>query len=80
MLGTQIMPMFKTNLRELMLKKSVELGYALNRSQVAEATGLSLPTISRWYDGRVERIEAPTIAKLKEFFGCKFEDLVEYED
>lgn len=74
------MATFKTHLKELMLKKSVELQEPLNRSRVAEATGLSLPTISRWYDGSVDRIEAPTVERLKAFFGCSFSDLVEWVD
>ncbi len=71
---------FKTNLKSLMLKKSVEVDKALNRSDVAKATGLSIPTVSRWYEGRVDRLESETIERLKSFFNCEFDDLVEYVD
>lgn len=73
-----LMAYFKTNLKQLMLVKSVKVGHALNRSEVAEATGLSIPTISRWHDGKVERVESDTIKKLTTYFECSFNDLVEY--
>jgi DNA-binding Xre family transcriptional regulator len=75
-----LMATFKVRLRDMMLKKSVEVGHSLTRTEVAEMTGLSIPTISRWYDGAVERIEAPTVSKLLNFFGCTFSDLVQYEE
>lgn len=70
------MAVFKTNLKPLMLQKSVELGYALTQKEVAEATGLSLPTLSRWYKGEIDRLEAETAAQLMKYFGCDFSDLV----
>lgn len=76
--GYTQMAHFKTNLKELMLRKSVELNRPLNRSDIAQETGLSLPTISRWYNGKVERVESDTIKALTGFFACGFDDLVEY--
>lgn len=78
MQGNELMPYFKTNLKQLMLQKSVELQRPLNRSDIAEETGLSLPTISRWYNGKVDRVEANTIKALADFFSCDFNELVEY--
>jgi DNA-binding Xre family transcriptional regulator len=74
-----IMPRFKTNLKSLMLKKSVELDRRVTQKEVSDATGLSMPTIGRWYRGEVERVETDTVSKLMEYFGCSFEDLVTYE-
>lgn len=73
-----LMAYFKTNLKTLMLKKSVELNQRLNRGDISQATGLSLPTISRWYNGKVDRVESDTIKKLTTYFECDFTDLVEY--
>lgn len=73
------MPKFKTNLRPLMLQKSVALGYSLTQKEVAEATGLSVPTIARWYQGEVDRIEITTVAPLINYLGCDFQELVQYE-
>lgn len=78
MQGLALMPRFRSNLKQLMLKKSVELGEPLNQSKVAEHTGLSLPTIGRWYKDDVDRLEAGTIAKLCDFLGCTFEELVTF--
>lgn len=75
---TTVMSHFRTNLKQLMLQKSVAVGNPLNRSDVAAATGLSLPTISRWYNGKVDSVESKTVEKLTEYFECGFFDLVEY--
>lgn len=74
----QLMGYFKTNLKQLMLRKSVEDGEPINRSDVARATGLSLPTVSRWYNGRVDSVESNTVERLIKFFKCQYTDLVEY--
>lgn len=75
---SKLMSHFRTNLKQLMLKKSVELNKPLNRSDVASATGLSLPTVSRWYKGEVDSLESNTVEKLTSFLGCSFTELVEY--
>ncbi len=74
------MAKFKTHLKSLMLKKSAEVGEPITQKEVAEATGLSLPTIGRWYRSDVDRIEPNTVAALINYFGCEFGDLVELED
>lgn len=71
---------FKTHIKELMLKKSVKVGDRVTQQQVAEATGLSLPTIGRWYRGEVDRIEKDTVLKFMKFFDCAFEDLISFEE
>lgn len=80
MQDTALMARFKTNLRTLMLKKSVELDRQLSRSDIAAETGLSLPTISRWYKGDIDRIEPETASKLMKYFEVSFADLVEVVD
>lgn len=74
------MPKFRTNLKPLMLKKSVQVNKRLTQKEVAAATGLSVPTIGRWYKGSVDRIEKETIVKLMDYFGCTFEELVSFEE
>lgn len=73
------MAVFNTHLKALLLKKSAADGRLITQTEVAEQTGLSLPTISRWHKGKVDRIEATTVKPLIEFFGCTFADLVTYE-
>lgn len=72
------MAYFRTHLKQRILEKSATVGESLTQRDIAEATGLSLPTISRWYKGRVDRVESGTIKKLSEYFDCTFSDLVEY--
>ena len=76
--GAKVMPRFRTHLKQLLLKKSVTVGEPLSQRQVAQATGLSLPTISRWYRDDIDRLEPATVGKLLDYLGCKFEDLVEF--
>jgi DNA-binding Xre family transcriptional regulator len=77
MSGVALVPAFKSNLKRLILKKSFEMGEPLTQKEIAEATGLSLPTIARWYKGDVDRLEAETVVKLMTYFECEFDDLVE---
>lgn len=74
------MPSFRTYLKPLMLKKSVELNRRLTQQEVADATGLSVPTIGRWYRGEVDRIEKDTVVKLMGYFNCSFEELISFEE
>jgi DNA-binding Xre family transcriptional regulator len=76
----EVMAGFKSHLKELMLKKSVKMGDRLTQQEVADATGLSLPTIGRWYRGEVDRIEKDTVSKFMKYFDCAFEDLISFED
>lgn len=69
--------MFKTNMKQLMLKKSVEVGDSLNKRKVSEQTGLSYPAISRWYSGTIDRIESESTGILLDYFNCGLCDLVE---
>jgi DNA-binding Xre family transcriptional regulator len=72
------MAAFKSNLKQLMLEKSVIVGHSLTQTEVSAQTGLSLPTISRWYQSSINKLEIETVSRLVNYFGCKFGDLVEY--
>lgn len=74
------MAAFRTNLKQLMLRKSVELGYSLTQKEVSEKTGLSLPAIARWYQGSVSKLEADSVASILNYLGCTFPELVEFVD
>lgn len=80
MYGIQSVAKFQTHLKTLMLAKSVELGYPLTQKELAQETGLSLPTISRWYKSDVDRLEPETAARLMGYFRIKLSDLVEVVD
>lgn len=79
-IGLGVMARFKSNLEALVLKKSAERGKRITQRELAEATGLSLPTIGRWYKSDVDRIDLATVAPLTKFLGCSFGELVELVD
>lgn len=72
-----VMASFRSRLKHLMLQKSMELGSPISQTKVAKDTGVSLATIQRWYDGTFNRIDADTLYNLLDYFGCKFEDLIQ---
>jgi DNA-binding Xre family transcriptional regulator len=67
---------FKTHLKTLMLKKAHETGEPITQKQIAQVTKISQPTLSRWYQGQVDRLEYETVEKLVRYFGCNLNDLV----
>lgn len=75
-----LMAKFKTNLKALMLNKSAQEGELVTQKEIAEATGLSLPAVARWYHSDVERLEPNSVSSLMKYFNCKFEELVEVVD
>lgn len=75
-----LMAKFKTNLKALMLRRAAELGEPITQKEIAEATGLSLPTIGRWYKSDIDRIEPNTISALTKYFNVTLSDLVEVID
>lgn len=70
---------FKTNLKQLILNKSARDGRRISYKEVAEETGLSEITISRWARGEVARLELETINSLCKYLGCTFEELIQFE-
>ncbi len=76
------MASFRSRLRQLMLNRSAELGQPISQTKVANESGVSLPTVQRWFDPdyTFNRVDADTVKGLTSFFGCKFEDLIEIVD
>jgi DNA-binding Xre family transcriptional regulator len=71
---------FRARIKPLMLKKAHDLGEPLNHKQVAEAAGVSLATLSRWYNRDFDRIDADTVMRLMNYFGCTLNELIEVVD
>lgn len=67
---------FKIHLKTLVLKKAVEIGEIITQKEIQAQTGLSLPTISRWLGGELDRIDAETVGKLTKYLECEMSDLV----
>lgn len=73
------MAAFRSRLRQLMLEQGVKTNRQISQSEVSRQTGVSLPTIQRWYDPEYtfNRVDADTVYCLLDYFECKFEDLIE---
>lgn len=67
---------FQTHVKQLVLNKAAQEGDSISQREVAAQTGLSLPTITNWFSGRVTRVEADTIGKLCAYLGCEMTDLI----
>ena len=67
---------FKTHLEELIIKRTKETGERVTQRQIQAATGISQPTISRWYQGTIDRLDYDTVRKLMAYFKCEFAELV----
>lgn len=67
---------FKTHLKALVLNKAAAEGEPITQTKIQEETGLSLPTIARWYSGELDRIEADAVGRLMDYLQCSITDLV----
>lgn len=76
---TMTVAKFKTNVDQLIIRKSAKVKKRLTHEDVALATGLSIPTIGRWARSEVSRLELKTIKKLCDYLECSFEELIEFD-
>lgn len=75
------MARFKIHLKRWIFEKSKREDRRVTQREVAQATGLSMPAISRMYTtGKVQRLEADKVAKLMHYFDCSYDDLIEFEE
>ena len=70
---------FQSHLKQLVLNKAARVGHTISQREVAEDTGLSQPTVSKWFSGRMDRIEADTVGKLCAYLECKMTDLITFQ-
>ena len=68
--------MIKSNLFAVWKSQERELGRRLTDTVVSQATGISVPTLSRWMTGKVKRFGGKTIGALTKYFGCSVADLL----
>jgi transcriptional regulator with XRE-family HTH domain len=60
-----------------MLDYGAKNGEPLSQTRLAEESGVSLPTVQRWYAGGFDRIDANTVHRLTAYFGCTLAELIE---
>jgi len=68
--------MIKSNLFAVWKTEESTLGRRLTYADVSQATGISVPTLSRWMTGKVKRFRSKTILALTTYFGCSVADLL----
>lgn len=51
----------------------------VNLSEVQRATGLTYVTVSKWYKGRIDRVDFPTLAVWCKYLECGVGDLLIYK-
>lgn len=77
--GVNDMASFRSRLKQLMWERSVKEGKVLTQKDVEAGAEVPYHTIQRWYDDekKFDRIDAKILYPLMDYFGCKFEDLIE---
>ena len=65
-----------TKARQLRMNMAAKLGRPVTIEEVAEATGIARPTLSRIELNQTERIDFETIRKLCEFYGVGAGELI----
>ncbi len=67
----------RPNLFRIWKQREAELGHRLTLKEVSQATGISIPTLSRWMNGHViQRANTKTIMALAEYFGRTVAELL----
>lgn len=80
MQGQITMAKFRARIEQLTLQKSTERGSLITQRELAEASGVPLTTLTRWYNKEFERMDADTVLKLMRYFNCTLDELIEVVD
>lgn len=68
---------FRSKIQQRALEKSVELGHRVTQREISEGSGVSLPTVSRWFNNDMDRLEAESAWRFMQYFGRDLDDIVE---
>ena len=69
--------MITSNLFKIWKARESKTGERLTLEDVSQATGLSVPTLSRWMSQKpMHRVGSRTVAALTRYFGCSLGDLL----
>lgn len=68
----------RTHFKELVEER---IGKGVTQEQIAKATGIGQSTVSRWWNGKVDRFDSGTVLKFCQYLNCEVGDLIaiEYE-
>lgn len=64
----------KIKLRSIMDEKGI------SRNQLAKLTSTRFEVVDKWYNGKVERIDADILARFCFTLDCKVSDILEYTE
>ena len=70
------MPRVENRFTELLAAKRRREGKSWRYREIAEATGLSTSTLSRFAQQKHEQFDGDTLAKLCDFLGCSLGELL----
>jgi len=73
-----IMP-YIIKLNELLLRHQLKLNRQISMSEIAAATGVSRPQLSKLRTNPTENTTIKTIEKLCIFFDCSLDDILEFD-
>lgn len=66
----------QTRLFELIKQRELAENRTITQKEVAEACGVSEPTIGRWVNNDLRRLEIHTLEQLCDYFNCEVGDLL----
>jgi transcriptional regulator with XRE-family HTH domain len=70
-------PVLRSKMLELVARREIEMGRRIQQKEIAEATGLTPNTISRWMQPKGFRsIDGDVLEALARYFKCRIDDLV----
>lgn len=71
----------RSRLKEIVARQEGTAGRRIEQKDIAEATGLTPQTISRWMSPRpFARIESATATELCKYLGCTLDDLLYFDE
>lgn len=64
----------------LLTQKEQRENRRIKNVEIAQATGISIPTILRWIRGEVTKFETPVLESICNYFECDIGDLLYFEE
>jgi transcriptional regulator with XRE-family HTH domain len=74
------MKILSNRARELLAIKMRLEGRTITQRDIVAETGISLATVSKWMRNDVQRLDAPIVLALMEYFNCSLQELIVIEE
>ena len=66
--------------RELLARKMRLEGRTITQRDIVAETGMSSATVNKWMRNDVQRLDAPIVLALMEYFNCSLQELIVVEE